>query len=159
VVLASVIPPSREEVAAKFQPAIALTGDSARGRGIYAGRCSVCHRAGGEGLELGPDLVTVKSRGRDSLLAAIINPHQEVAPQYIAYEVNTKDGNAYLGMISRDDASSLSLRIMGGAEVNLPRANIRGSSSSGKSLMPEGLEAGLSVQEMADLLTFIEQLK
>ena len=110
-------------------------------------------------MELGPDLVTVKSRGRDSLLAAIINPHQEVAPQYIAYEVNTKDGNAYLGMISRDEASSLSLRIMGGAEVNLPRANIRGSSSSGKSLMPEGLEAGLSVQEMADLLTFIEQLK
>jgi putative membrane-bound dehydrogenase-like protein len=159
VVLAAVIPPSREEVAAKFQPAIALTGDSARGRGIYAGRCSVCHRAGGEGLELGPDLLTVKSRGRDSLLAAIINPHQEVAPQYIAYEVNTKDGNAYLGMISRDEASSLSLRIMGGAEVNLPRANIRGSSSSGKSLMPEGLEAGLSVQEMADLLTFIEQLK
>jgi len=25
--------------------------------------------------------------------------------------------------------------------------------------MPEGLEAGLSVQEMADLLTFIEELK
>jgi hypothetical protein len=39
------------------------------------------------------------------------------------------------------------------------RANIRGSSSSGKSLMPEGLEAGMAVQDMADLLTFIEQLK
>jgi putative heme-binding domain-containing protein len=48
---------------------------------------------------------------------------------------------------------------MGGAEVNLPRANIKGSTSSGKSLMPEGLEAGMSVQDMADLLAFIEELK
>jgi hypothetical protein len=47
---------------------------------------------------------------------------------------------------------------MGGAEVVLARANVRGSTSSGKSLMPEGLEAGMSVQDMADLLTFIETL-
>jgi putative heme-binding domain-containing protein len=110
-------------------------------------------------MELGPDLITVKTRGRDSLLAAIIDPHKEVAPQYIAYEVNTKDGNAYLGMIARDDASSLALKIMGGAEIAIPRANVKGSSSSGKSLMPEGLEAGMTVQDMADLLTFIEELK
>jgi len=36
---------------------------------------------------------------------------------------------------------------------------VKGSSSSGQSLMPEGIEAGLSVQDMADLLTFIEELK
>ncbi len=119
----------------------------------------ICHRANGEGMELGPDLVSVKTRGRDGLLAAILDPHKEVAPQYIAYEVNTKDGNAYLGMITRDDATSLALKIMGGAEVAIPRANVKGSASSGKSLMPEGLEAGMSVQDMADLLTFIEQVK
>jgi putative heme-binding domain-containing protein len=158
-VLAGVIPPSREEVAAKFQPAIGLTGDAARGKLQYQGRCAVCHKAGGEGIEVGPDLITTKSRGRDSLLAAIIDPHREVAPQYIAYEVNTKDGNAYLGIITRDDATGLGLRVMGGADVSVVRANVKGSSSSGKSLMPEGLEAGMAVQDMADLLTFIEQLK
>jgi putative heme-binding domain-containing protein len=157
--LASVIPPSRAEVAAKFQPAVAMTGDAIRGKTMYLGRCMICHRADGAGMELGPDLITVKTRGRDSLLSAILDPHKEVAPQYIAYDVNTKDGNAYTGIIARDDATSLSLKIMGGAEVNLPRANVKGSSSSGKSLMPEGLEAGMSVQDMADLLTFIEQLK
>ncbi|MBI5691900.1 MAG: c-type cytochrome [Verrucomicrobia bacterium] len=158
-VLASVIPPSREEVAAKFQPAVTTKGDATRGKVQYQGRCFICHRAAGEGMELGPDLITTKSRGRDSLLAAIVDPHKEVAPQYIAYEVNTKDGNAYLGMITRDDASGLALKIMGGAEVSIPRANVKGSSSSGKSLMPEGLEGGMSVQDMADLLTFIEELK
>jgi putative membrane-bound dehydrogenase-like protein len=157
-VLAAVIPPSREEVIAKYQPAAAAAGDAARGKSIFLGRCSVCHRAGGEGMQLGPDLNTVKSKGRDGLLTAILDPHKEVAPQYIAYEVNTKDGNAFSGIITRDEATSLTLKIMGGAEVTLPRSNIKGSSSSGKSLMPEGLESGLSVQEMADLLSFIESL-
>ncbi len=157
--LAAVIPPSREEVAAKFQPAIGLRGDAARGKAHYLGRCMVCHRAEGQGMELGPDLETVKTRGRDGLLSAIIDPHKEVAPQYIAFDVNTKDGNAYTGIIARDDATGLVLKVMGGAEVALPRANIRGSTSSGKSVMPEGLEAGLSVQDMADLLTYIEELK
>ena len=54
---------------------------------------------------------------------------------------------------------SSDLRVMGGADVAIVRANIKGSSSSGKSLMPEGLESGMAVQDMADLLTFIEQLK
>jgi putative membrane-bound dehydrogenase-like protein len=157
--LASVIPPSRAEVAAKFRPAAGLAGDATRGKAHFLGRCQICHRAAGEGRELGPDLITVKTKGRDALLTAILEPHQEIAPQYIAFDVATKDGNAYTGIVARDDATSLVLKIMGGAEVTLPRSSIKGSSSSGKSLMPEGLEAGLSVQDMADLLTFIEELK
>ena len=157
--LASVIPPSREEVTAKYQPAIAMKGDAGRGKLLYQGRCLICHRAAGEGMELGPDLITVKAKGREALLTAILDPHKEVAPQYIAYDVMTKDGNAYTGMITRDDATGLALKIMGGAEVALPRSNVKGSNSSGKSLMPEGLEAGMSLQDMADLLTFIEELK
>jgi hypothetical protein len=47
----------------------------------------------------------------------------------------------------------------GGAESVIGRADIAGSSSSGRSLMPEGLEAGLSPADMADLLTFIETLQ
>jgi putative membrane-bound dehydrogenase-like protein len=157
--LASVIPPSRAEVTITFQPAVTATGDATRGRIQFQTRCIVCHRAGSvAGIVVGPDLITVKTRGRDGLLTAILEPHKEVAPHYIAYDVTTKDGHAYTGMIARDDATGLSLKIMGGAEVTLARANIRGSSSSGKSLMPEGLETGLSVQDMADLLTFIEQL-
>ena len=159
IALASVIPPSRAEVTVKFQPAITAAGDAARGLTQFQTRCIVCHKAGNtDGIAVGPDLITVKTRGRDGLLTAILEPHKDVAPQYIAYDVTTKDGNAYTGIIARDDATGLALKIMGGAEVALARANIRGSSSSGKSLMPEGLEAGMSVQDMADLLTFIEKL-
>lgn len=157
-VLKAVIPPSREEVAATYAPSIGLKGDARAGQNHYIGRCMACHRAQGLGMEVGPDLVTVKTKGREALLAAILDPHKEVASQFIAYTFQTKDGQTLSGLIAEDEADSVTLKMMGGAVASLVRANIQGSSSAGLSLMPEGLEAGMSVQDMADLLTFIEEL-
>ncbi len=158
-VLAGVIPPSRESVIAKFQPALTTKGDATKGQVVYMQRCFACHRAAGQGLEVGPDLITVKTKGRDALLTAILDPHKEVAPQFIAYAVNTKDGQTLSGIITQDDAASMTIKMMGGAQLNIPRSNIKGSSSTSQSLMPEGLETGMTVQDMADLLDFIEGLK
>jgi putative membrane-bound dehydrogenase-like protein len=157
--LASVIPPSREEAVAKYKAALTTKGDASRGREIYAQRCISCHRVGSEGFQLGPDLVTVKAKGRDGILTAILEPNKEVAPQFMSYTVNTKDGQSLMGFITKDDASGLTLKMIGGAEQTIPRNQIKGSTSSGLSLMPEGIEAGMDVQAMADLLTFIEELK
>jgi putative membrane-bound dehydrogenase-like protein len=155
-VLASVIPPSREEVVKKFQPALSLKGDATAGNLVFMARCFACHTANGQGIEVGPSMTTVKTRGKDGLLTAILEPHKEVASQYIAYTVNTKDGQTLSGIIAKDDASSMTLKMMGGAEVTVQRSNIQGSNSMGQSLMPEGLEQGMTVQEMADLISFIE---
>ena len=154
--LASVIPPSREEVTAKFKPAIAAQGDAKKGQLQYMARCVACHRAGTLGIQVGPDLITVKTKGREALLTAILEPHKEVASQFIAYTVTTKDGQTLAGIITSDNATSMTLKLMGGMEKTLQRSEIKGSSSSGQSLMPEGLETGMSVADMADLLTFIE---
>jgi putative membrane-bound dehydrogenase-like protein len=157
--LASVRPKSREEVLATFQPAIDLRGDAVRGREVFEQRCIICHRAGENGVEVGPNMLTVKSRGRDGLLTAIVDPHREVAPAYVAYTVNTKEGATFQALITRDDASGLTLRLMGGIDVTLARSAIAGSSSEGRSLMPEGLESGLTVPAMADLLTYLEEVR
>jgi len=154
--LASVIPPSREEVTAKFKPAITAQGDAKKGQMQYMARCMACHRAGTLGLQVGPDFITVKTKGRDALLTAILEPHKEVASQFIAYAVNTKDGQTLTGIITNDTASGMTLKMMGGIEKTLQRSEIKGSSSTGQSLMPEGLETGMSVADMADLLSFIE---
>jgi len=158
VMLASVIPPSREEVTAKFKPAIAAKGDAQKGQVQYMTRCVACHKAGALGLAVGPDLITVKTKGREALLTAILEPHKEVASQFIAYTVNTKDGQTLAGIITNDTASSMTIRMMGGIEKTLQRAEIKGSSSSGQSLMPEGLETGMTVEDMADLISYIESL-
>ncbi len=157
-VLVSVKPKSRAEVFAQFQPALGLKGDAAKGQVQFMGRCFACHRAGGQGMAVGPDLLTVKTKGREAIMTAILDPHKEVAPQFIAFTVNTKDGQTMSGIVTKDDATSLTLKSMGGIETVYPRANLKGTSSTGQSLMPEGLEAGLDGQGMADLLTFVEGL-
>lgn len=157
--LAAVIPPSREEVVAKFKDAAATKGDATRGQTQYLARCMACHKAGTQGIAVGPDLITVKTKGRDGILAAILEPSKEVAAQFIAYTVTTKEGQTLNGIIVHDDASSLTLRLMGGIEQTIQRSNIKGTSSTGTSLMPDGLETGMSVQDMADLLSFVEELK
>jgi putative heme-binding domain-containing protein len=156
--LASVLPPSRESVAVQYQPAAALVGDAGRGATVYDQRCQACHRAAGRGLQVGPDLVTVKTKGREALLTAILEPNKEVAAQYIVHTVTTKGGDVYTGIISEDTAQSVTLLQAGGVSQHVPRRDIKGSSSEGKSMMPEGLEGGLEVQALADLLTFIETL-
>ena len=157
-VLAAVLPPSREEVVAKFKPALELSGDAAKGQAQYMARCFACHKAKGQGLEVGPDLVTVKTRGKEGIFSAILEPHKEVAAQYIAYTVHTKDNQTFSGIVTDDTASSLTIKMMGGASQTLSRANIRASPSTGQSLMPEGLEQGMTPQDLADLLAFIEAL-
>jgi len=156
--LASVIPPSREEMAAKFKPAVVAKGQAQKGQLHYMSRCMACHKAGANGFAVGPDLITVKTKGREALLEAILMPHKEVASQFIAYTVNAKDGQTFAGVISHDTASSMTLKLPGGVEKTLQRSEIKGSSSSGQSLMPEGLETGMTVEDMADLLSFIEGL-
>jgi putative heme-binding domain-containing protein len=146
-------------VTAKFASSIDLTGDATRGQAVFQRACVVCHRAAGQGLEVGPDLLTVKNKGRAALLEAILHPNKEVAAQYMTFMVQTRSGESYLGMITEDTATQLTLKMPGGATKTILRADVLGSSSEGRSLMPEGLEGGLTTQDLADLLTFIETLK
>ena len=157
--LAEVIPPSREVVTAKYAASVDLAGDATRGLAVYQRACMICHRAGGQGMEVGPDLLTVKNKGRPALLTAILEPNKEIAAQYMSFLVQTRAGESYLGVIAEDTATQLTLRMPGGVSKTILRADVTGSSSDGRSLMPEGLEGGLTTQDMADLLTFIETLK
>ena len=146
---------SRQQIIDSFTPALNLAGDAAGGLKIYVERCASCHRAAGQGHPLGPDLVTVKTSGKEKLLVNILDPNREVAPQYLSYLVETKTGEALTGIIVNETAASVSVRQANGIETVVLRANLARIQSQGQSAMPEGLEAGLRPQEMADLLEFI----
>jgi putative heme-binding domain-containing protein len=146
---------SRQSVVDAFQAAPTLTGAPANGRKIYQARCATCHKLGAEGHALGPDLATVKNAGREKLLSNILDPNREVNPIYRGYTVETRDGESLTGLIVDESAATVTLRMAGGSETVIPRAGIASMESQGRSLMPEGLEEGLSAQDMADLLEFI----
>src|SRR5438876_2713797 len=147
----------RQQVIDAFMPALDAKSDADKGKKIFLERCASCHRTGNEGFALGPDLVTVKNSGKEKLLVNILDPNREVASQYSAYLVETKDGESILGIISSDTASSITLRQAYGQETVVLRNNIKKLKNQGQSLMPEGLEDGLRPQDLADLLEFISK--
>ena len=145
----------RQDVVNSYLPALQLTGDAQKGKAIYLERCVSCHRLGGNGFALGPDLVTVKNTGKEKMLGNILDPNREVAPQYIAFEIETKDGESAIGIIANETTTSLTVRQAYGKEQLILRPDIKAMRSLGQSLMPEGLEQGLSAQDMANLLEYI----
>ena len=146
---------SRQAVVEKFQPALSLQGDASNGRKTFQSRCATCHKLGGDGFLLGPDLVTVKNAGKEKLLTNILDPNREVNSNYLSYLVETKDGDSFVGIIVSENAAGVTVRMAGGMEQVIARGKIATMQSQGRSVMPEGLEEGLSQQDMADLLEFI----
>ena len=145
----------REKLIQKLMPAMQMQGDVASGRKIYTERCAACHRFGTEGNAVGPDIVAMKTSGKEKLLVNIIDPNREVAPNLQTYSVETTDGETITGLLLKDSGGSVTLTTGGGSEITLIRAQVRKLTAQGKSLMPEGLEEGLTLNQMADLLEFL----
>lgn len=148
-------PGKRQAAVDAMMPALQLQGDAAKGRKIFSERCVSCHRLGGEGFMLGPDLTSVRNNGKEKLLISIIDPNREVLPQYIGFDVETKDEESVSGIMAAESATSVTVRQAYGKETVVPREHIAGIRSQGQSLMPEELEAALSPQNFADLLEFV----
>lgn len=146
---------SRAGVVEKFLPSLTLTGSAAAGQKTFVARCASCHRLGGQGFSLGPDLASVRSNGKEKLLTSLLDPNREVAPPFASYVIETKDGESVAGLLASESAAAVLLRQASGVEKEIARRNIVTMQSQGQSLMPEGLEDGLSAQDMADLLEYI----
>lgn len=148
-------PMKREQAIQKFLPSLNLQPRSGQGNRIFLERCASCHRQGNDGYTVGPDFESVKSNDREKLLISIIDPNREVAPNYLNYTIETKDGETLMGLIANENDTSVTLRRAFADETILARTRVESIQSSSQSVMPEGLEAELSLQEMADLLDFI----
>lgn len=155
--LTTAITPDREEVVARFQLALKMEGDRQRGAALFAKTCLLCHTIEGQGRHVGPDLSGIASRPKDALLVDILDPSRQVSPDFINYTLTTTDGKLVTGFIVSETAGSITLRRAGEADDTVLRSQIKELRAEGKSLMPEGLEQGLTPQAMADLLSFLQK--
>ncbi|MBL8796150.1 MAG: HEAT repeat domain-containing protein [Planctomycetia bacterium] len=149
--------PSRKAVLDRYQEALKLAGDPLRGEKVFAKTCAACHRFGKEGRSVGPDLNSIQNRAPDALLVAILDPNREVPSNYISYTLATKDGRVLTGILAAETAASVTLRRAEGAEDIVLRSQIEELTPSGQSLMPEGLEQQIDIQQTADLLRYLSR--
>ena len=142
----------------KYRTALASKADASRGEAVFIGNCMSCHRVGKKGHNVGPNLATIQNRTPESLLIEILEPNRNIQADYLQYFVLLNDGRMVTGMIAAESPTSITLRRAEGIEQTVLRQNIEEIRSSGKSLMPAGLEKNINSKEMSDLIAFLRSL-
>jgi putative membrane-bound dehydrogenase-like protein len=147
---------ARPEALADATKALSLTPVPVNGRGVFNAVCATCHRLDREGYAVGPDLFDIRRQTKENILFHIVNPDAEIAPAFTAYLAEAKDGRVLSGILVGDTPTSITLRGPLGLEATLLRTELAKLESLPGSLMPTGLEAGLSKQQLADLLAYLK---
>lgn len=147
---------TRSEAIAKYETALTLKADAAAGHKVYQTICAACHRKGDEGRDIGPNLATIMSWSSEQMLTNILDPNREVSPNFLLYIVETNDGRTLSGLITSETPTSVALKGADGVEQSVSRSEVKSLKSAGISLMPEGLEASSTPQQMADLMAFLK---
>jgi putative membrane-bound dehydrogenase-like protein len=151
-------PGDRMKVYEETKSVLALTGDGKNGHAMFQKNCITCHTFAGEGKAVGPDLTGIRNQPVDVLLLHIVVPEFEIMPIYTAYNVETKGGDSYAGLLAAETSGSITLRMAQGIEQQISRADIASMTTSRLSLMPQELEKVMTKQELADLLAFLKGL-
>ncbi len=155
---------ARQQVKLAALTGVLAGGEIQRGRDLFFGNkkaiCATCHAVQGQGGRIGPDLSKIGAirNGRD-LLEAIVVPSASFARGYEAFIAATASGETYTGIITRETPDAVYLFSTDRVETRISRDELEALSQSPVSIMPEGMEAQLSREELADLIAFLQSLK
>jgi putative membrane-bound dehydrogenase-like protein len=150
------LPADRKQVLERYREALKLKGEPSRGREVFRKNCATCHRVAGIGVDVGPDVSDTRTKTPEQLLLDVLDPNAAIDNNYLSYTVTTKSGKVLTGLIAAETGSSVTLRRAEGQQDVVLRQDVEEIASSGVSLMPEGLEKSVSMQDMADLIGFLK---
>jgi putative heme-binding domain-containing protein len=154
-VFAGAINPDRQKAIDQYADAIHLEGDPARGKAFFAAVCATCHKVADVGVAVGPDLLSVADHSPQYYLMHILDPNRAVEARYTNYIAQTKRGETFSGVLTGETGNSVTLVAAGGIPKTILRADLKRLVASPLSVMPEGLEAGRTPQDFADLFAFL----
>ncbi len=120
-------------------------------------RCAECHVFGTIGKGGGPDLTSAAGRfTRRDMLEAIMYPSKVISDQYIALDIEMKDGSFYTGMPISENDEILTVMTASGERRDIKKADIDRREQSQISVMPEGLVETMNFGQLVELIHFLE---
>lgn len=138
---------------------VGKNGDPLAGQRVFArSACVNCHAYQGRGSKTGPDLTTIAGQMTSRrLIESILLPSKEVGPLYVPWKILTVDGTVLTGL--KIDASGvgnkLKFQSSDGKTFELGLQDIDTQEPMSESIMPNGLEEQLSIEELRDLIAFL----
>jgi putative heme-binding domain-containing protein len=143
-------------------PAELAGGDPKRGEAVFFGdqaKCSQCHKVGGKGNEVGPDLSDQWRRDRSEIYRDIFEPSAVINPDYVPYTIALKNGQVLAGIVRAEGADRIRVSDTEAKSTVVPRAEIEELRPSATSIMPVGLVGAIGEANMRDLLAFLSAQK
>ncbi|HEY2341399.1 MAG TPA: HEAT repeat domain-containing protein, partial [Chthoniobacteraceae bacterium] len=142
----------------------AHNGDSQKGKEIFKDPqgigCFRCHTVQGSGGDMGPDLTHIGANyPKAELIESVLYPSKKINGDYQQFSLELKNGESYFGSVRNETAESLVIVDAEGKKHPVQKADIVKRVKSDLSPMPAGLQAGLSLQDFADLIAFLQSLK
>jgi putative membrane-bound dehydrogenase-like protein len=156
--LSAEVETDRRQVVEQFQDVLQLTTNAERGAEVFRAKCAVCHRLGETGHAVGADLAALTDKSPAAQLIAILDPNRALETKFVNYAAQTTDGLTHTGMLVEESGASITLLGQEEKRVVIPRGEIEACESTGKSLMPEGLEKDLTKQDLADVMAFVANI-
>jgi putative heme-binding domain-containing protein len=142
----------------------AMTGDVANGAKVFrrpeGPNCVGCHQLNEEGKLVGPPLSTIGNKlGREQLFESILTPSAAILMSYENWIVRTKGGDVKQGIKVEDTDDHVTLKDNQGEYVDIPLDKIADKKQLTLSMMPENITESMSVQELVDLVAYLQTLK
>jgi putative membrane-bound dehydrogenase-like protein len=129
-------------------------GSFETGRTVFENQCAKCHKFEGRGHDVGPNLDGA-ARDIDYLLVNVLDPNRVVGQPYYTRLVVLKNGRVETGLLAAEDPQSITLKAENDALKVIQRKDIDELTVQEKSLMPEGLNNNMSVQDFRDLVRYM----
>lgn len=145
--------------------ALEQPGDAVRGRDLFmdpAGvGCIKCHAVGEEGdSTVGPNLLGIGAKyQKEELIRSVLEPSNRVESSYELTLLETIDADFIDGIVRSETDSVLELINADGEVVRINKADIQDRRKSAVSMMPNGLEQGMTLEDFADLVAYLESLR
>jgi putative heme-binding domain-containing protein len=119
--------------------------------------CYRCHRHDGRGAEVGPDLTMIgRSSVRRRIVESILQPAKDIAPLFFAWQIETEDGQNYVGMLVDEQVNGDQTYVDAqGKRTTFKQGEIAVRRSVRTSVMPDSVIEGLTTQELRDLVAFL----
>ena len=142
----------RRVVIERYRPALDLRGSAVRGATTFKAKCATCHQPGADGYGAKREALRVFREGRGPHAPARSKPHRSRAT---LYQIDASDGASLIGIIQHESENSVTVRQPFARRKDAAAVLIVRLQALERSMMPDGLEEGLPLQDMADLLQFI----
>jgi putative membrane-bound dehydrogenase-like protein len=125
-----------------------------RGRKVFENQCAKCHQFEGKGHEVGPSLDGA-DRSIEYLLINVLDPNRVIGQPYYRRTIALKDGTVASGILAAEDDKSVTLKGENAVLKLILKKDIEEMQQDPISLMPEGLDKNMTVQDFRDLIRYV----